>query len=197
MSAELWPWWLGGLGVGFVAAAYPLFSGRLLGVSSMYAALFELRSRASVSDSAIERALIEETEAEFGPHLPSGSEPRGQVALGRLRSDCERFRPLFLLGMVAGAAVVSASSDQWHASLSLGSRFDARYGELGLVPLLVLLGSGILIGFGTRLGAGCTSGHGISGVARGEPGSLLTTAVFWATALAVTWSLTALGGALR
>jgi uncharacterized membrane protein YedE/YeeE len=197
VSAELWPWWLGGLGVGFVAAAYPLFSGRLLGVSSVYATLFERRSKVPVPDSALEQALLEETEAEFGPDSLARSESRSHAALGRLRGDSERFRPLFLVGMVAGAAVVSASSDQWQVSLSLGSRFDARYGEFGLVALAVLLGSGVLIGFGTRLGAGCTSGHGVSGVARGQPGSLVTTAVFWGTALAVTWSLTVLAGALR
>jgi uncharacterized membrane protein YedE/YeeE len=163
----------------------------------VYATLFERRSKPSMSISAYEQALLEETEAEFGPGSLARSESHSQEALGRLRGDSERFRPLFLVGMVVGAAVVSAGSNQWRVSLSLGSRFDARYGELGLLSLAVLLGSGILIGFGTRLGAGCTSGHGVSGVARGEPGSLVTTAVFWGTALAVTRSLTALGGALR
>jgi uncharacterized membrane protein YedE/YeeE len=52
----------------------------------------------------------------------------------------------------------------------------------------------MLIGLGTRLAGGCTSGHGISGVARAQPGSLLTTVVFWCTALFVAWCFVWLGG---
>lgn len=45
--------------------------------------------------------------------------------------------------------------------------------------------AGVLVGFGTRLGGGCTSGHGVCGVARLSPRSLTATAVFLATAVAV------------
>lgn len=38
--------------------------------------------------------------------------------------------------------------------------------------------AGLLVGFGTRLGSGCTSGHGVCGVARLSPRSLAATAVF-------------------
>ncbi|MCI1010346.1 MAG: hypothetical protein CFE50_04580 [Pseudomonas sp. PGPPP4] len=44
--------------------------------------------------------------------------------------------------------------------------------------------AGLLVGFGTRLGSGCTSGHGILGVARGSRRSLAATAVFLACGLA-------------
>ena len=43
-------------------------------------------------------------------------------------------------------------------------------------PMLVL--SGLLIGFGTRLGSGCTSGHGVCGLARLSPRSLAATIIF-------------------
>lgn len=45
--------------------------------------------------------------------------------------------------------------------------------------------AGFLVGFGARLGGGCTSGHGICGVARLSPRSLAATAVFMTTAMAV------------
>ena len=51
--------------------------------------------------------------------------------------------------------------------------------------------AGLLVGFGTRLGSGCTSGHGILGVARGSRRSLAATAVFLAVGL-TTASLTEL-----
>jgi uncharacterized protein len=44
----------------------------------------------------------------------------------------------------------------------------------------VIVIAGLLVGFGTRLGGGCTAGHGICGVARLSPRSLTATAVFMA-----------------
>jgi uncharacterized membrane protein YedE/YeeE len=41
-----------------------------------------------------------------------------------------------------------------------------------------LIAGGLMVGFGTRLGAGCTSGHGVCGVARLSPRSLAATATF-------------------
>lgn len=49
------------------------------------------------------------------------------------------------------------------------------------LPLLIL--AGLLVGFGTRLGAGCTSGHGVCGIGRGSPRSIVATLVFMATAI--------------
>ena len=48
----------------------------------------------------------------------------------------------------------------------------------------VLLLGGVLVGFGTRLGSGCTSGHGVCGVSRLSRRSLAATAVFMATGAA-------------
>ena len=49
----------------------------------------------------------------------------------------------------------------------------------------VIVIAGLLVGFGTRLGGGCTSGHGICGVARLSPRSLVATAIFMAVAIVV------------
>ena len=49
----------------------------------------------------------------------------------------------------------------------------------------VIVAAGLLVGFGTRLGGGCTSGHGICGIARLSPRSITATAVFMATAIFV------------
>jgi uncharacterized membrane protein YedE/YeeE len=50
------------------------------------------------------------------------------------------------------------------------------------LPRLIL--AGLIVGFGTRLGAGCTSGHGVCGIGRLSPRSLVATLVFMATAIA-------------
>jgi len=50
-------------------------------------------------------------------------------------------------------------------------------------PVIVI--AGLLVGFGTRLGSGCTSGHGICGIARLSPRSLAATATFMIVAMLV------------
>lgn len=69
-------------------------------------------------------------------------------------------------------------------SLAVGA-YLAKVAQPGYVPDMeirvswpVIFLAGILTGFGARLGAGCTSGHGISGVARLSKRSLVATAVF-------------------
>jgi uncharacterized membrane protein YedE/YeeE len=47
----------------------------------------------------------------------------------------------------------------------------------------VLAVAGLLVGFGTRLGSGCTSGHGVCGLARLSPRSLVAVPVFLATGM--------------
>ena len=69
--------------------------------------------------------------------------PRGDMA----------WRVLFLCGLIGGALIHRAGFG-W----SDGITFDASW------PLLVA--GGLLVGFGTRLGGGCTSGHGVCGMAR-------------------------------
>jgi uncharacterized membrane protein YedE/YeeE len=49
----------------------------------------------------------------------------------------------------------------------------------------VIIVAGLLVGFGTRLGGGCTSGHGVCGVARLSLRSIAATAIFMATAIVV------------
>ena len=50
---------------------------------------------------------------------------------------------------------------------------------------IVIASAGLLIGFGTRLGGGCTSGHGVCGIARLSPRSIVATLIFMGTAMVV------------
>jgi len=51
--------------------------------------------------------------------------------------------------------------------------------------LVVISAAGLLVGFGTRLSNGCTSGHGVCGIARLSPRSLIATGIFMAAAMIV------------
>ena len=51
--------------------------------------------------------------------------------------------------------------------------------------VVTIVAGGLLVGFGTRLGSGCTSGHGICGIARISPRSIAATCAFMAAAILV------------
>jgi uncharacterized membrane protein YedE/YeeE len=98
------------------------------------------------------------------------------VVAGALRDRGDRReRLLFLAGLVAAGVVAS-----------LAKRAPSPVGQ-ATTPLLL---AGLLVGFGTRLGGGCTSGHGMCGLSRLQARSLVATVTFFAvgvlTVLAVT-----------
>lgn len=75
------------------------------------------------------------------------------------------WRVAFVLGLVAGPLAY-----QLVAGHMLAVTVDTG------LPVLIV--AGFLVGFGTNLGSGCTSGHGVCGIARVSPRSLVATAVF-------------------
>ena len=77
----------------------------------------------------------------------------------------------FLIGLPSGAALISAFVRQPQVTLTSS------------VPLLFF--AGLLVGFGSRLGNGCTSGHGVCGVARLSPRSIAATFAFMSAGMAV------------
>src|SRR5690349_10200992 len=84
--------------------------------------------------------------------------------------DVRHFRLWFLTGLVAAGAALS---------LAYPMAFSfAQAPSLGLIAV-----AGLLVGFGTRLGGGCTSGHGICGICRFSRRSLAATGLFMATAI--------------
>lgn len=87
-----------------------------------------------------------------------------------LEFDGQGWRWLFLLGLPLGAAAVA----RWIAPVTPTVTTS--------IPLLVV--GGLLVGFGTRLGNGCTSGHGVCGVSRGSKRSITATMVFMLAAAA-------------
>src|SRR5690606_16040884 len=54
---------------------------------------------------------------------------------------------------------------------------------------MMLIIAGVLVGFGTRLGSGCTSGHGVCGMARLSPRSIVATGMFMSTGFAAVYLL--------
>ena len=84
------------------------------------------------------------------------------------------WRLAFLLGLVAAAGA-------WFAWSGAAQR--------GGFPLAWLLAAGLLVGAGTRLGSGCTSGHGICGMARLAKRSFAAVLAFMASGMATVYLL--------
>jgi hypothetical protein len=76
-----------------------------------------------------------------------------------------------------GGVVSAALGGGWEPTWALGM-FDSVVGLGPLGKSAWMFGGGLLIGFGTRLGGGCTSGHGIFGMSNFELPSLITTVSF-------------------
>ncbi|MEY3213207.1 MAG: hypothetical protein RIT28_3688 [Pseudomonadota bacterium] len=81
-----------------------------------------------------------------------------------------RWRAAFVLGLLSAGVV------------SLVAGFDAFPYTLDRAPWMVAV-AGLLVGFGTRLGNGCTSGHGVCGLARFSQRSLVAVVTFMATGM--------------
>lgn len=92
------------------------------------------------------------------------------------------WRAMFVLGLVLGPliyAMVQGSAPAFEMT--------------GNLPLIIA--GGLLVGFGTRLGSGCTSGHGVCGLSRLSPRSIASVALFMAAGMAtVTVARLVLGG---
>ena len=92
------------------------------------------------------------------------------------------WRSSFLLGLLAGGGVLMAT---------LPEAIVAPTGR----PLVAVAAAGALVGYGTRLGSGCTSGHGVCGLTRFSPRSLVATLTFMGTGFMTATLLGLFGGA--
>jgi uncharacterized membrane protein YedE/YeeE len=109
----------------------------------------------------------------------SGKIPGISGVFGRLlvaATPDKAWRAMFLLALIAGAALVFALSPA--AALFRPMR-----------PLGIMAVAGLLVGFGTRLGRGCTSGHGVCGVGTGARDSIAATMIFIAAAMTTVFIL--------
>jgi uncharacterized protein len=137
------------------AALYALLGGLLIGWAS-YLLLASIGRVAGVSSIVA------------GAIKPS-SESLMDDAPVTVKKDGHAWRVAFLLGLVLGGYAMV----QYLELPSMKAR-----------PIWVLMTAGLLVGFGTVLGSGCTSGHGVCGLGRRSLRSLMATLIFMATGFA-------------
>lgn len=97
---------------------------------------------------------------------------------------------------IAEGSMARTSAWGFLVGLPLGAlaiRFGTDWEPAVFASWPVLIAAGLLVGFGTRLGSGCTSGHGVCGVSRLSQRSIVATAAFMAAGVATVFIMSLVG----
>ncbi len=219
---QYWSWWLGGVALAAVTLLHWIAIHRQMAVSGRFTAIVNrLRfgkpdtSVEQMSNEDLLAAIQAATAAEFAPEdegspteegarlsnndatnddIAAAPMPNVSSAQPMLRTpQAIPVHLLFMASLVAGGVLASLLRSQFSISTTLSSQsFPAVFGNSPWAAGAVLFGGGLLVGFGTRMAAGCTSGHGLCGVSRFQPGSLVATAAFFGAGIIASFALGAL-----
>lgn len=180
--AGTWPWYVAGPLIGLIVPLLLVLGGKVFGISS------NLRHLCAA--------------------LPAPERLKPQF----LRYDWKRtgmWNLVFVLGVLLGGAIAVGAFGEPDAGAQISAATQADLAALGVqdfsglaprqlfslsalgtpVGLLMIVGGGFLVGFGTRYAGGCTSGHAISGLAALQLPSLVAVVGFFAGGLLVTHAL--------
>lgn len=210
--SNYWPWWAGAIGLALVTINYTLTTDRSLGVSAAWDRVLHWRSERQLEridaqftdDRALVEAFAAATAEQFATSplagATHGETPTSSQEVGpRAGDETAPSAPVRAAPLVTQAALLlSIFVGGWVAAVTAGRfqlRFDMGDGFREIVTanpntmISLLFAGGVLVGFGTRLAGGCSSGHGLSGCGRLRPVSILATAVFFGTAVLVSFLL--------
>jgi hypothetical protein len=218
-TAPYWPWWLAAASLAVVTVGCCIVARRPLGVSGILARFTnfreeleaERRRRAlAAREAELEAALLAATAEAFAtlPDAPAGC---GSIAgaspgsaadastIAARRKGCAECtspasRPslathaVFLAAIVLGGFAVQLSRGGWRATADMGPTFARLFGA-GPRAALVLAAGGVLVGLGTSISGGCSTGHGLSGCSRLQPAGVTATVSFMCAAVLVAFLL--------
>ncbi|HEY2762475.1 MAG TPA: YeeE/YedE thiosulfate transporter family protein [Pseudonocardiaceae bacterium] len=215
--SNYWPWWAGAIGLALVTINYTITTDRSLGVSAAWDRVLHWRAERRVeqldAEFADDRALVEAFAAATAEHFGTPGAPPPEAALDDPWGDAPtpgediepaadeaasvaglRPAPLvthaaLLVSIFLGGWVAAVTSGRFELRLDMGNGFRELVTDNPITMISVLFVGGVLVGFGTRLAGGCSSGHGLSGCGRLRPVSILATAVFFGTAVLVSFLL--------
>jgi hypothetical protein len=209
MDSSYLSWWLSGLALAATMLTHWVVSRRMMAVSGRFTDVInrlrygddEPEPTAPLSERELLEALRAATEAEFGADsVDAPPSPPTDAAPEPTREEAPRTAPftlvhhaLFFGALVVGGALAASLRGARTFTFSLGGEgFAALSGGQPVVAVALLAVGGLLVGFGTRMAGGCTSGHGLCGVSRLQPGSLAATGAFFAAGIVTAFLLGAL-----
>ncbi|MGX4690889.1 YeeE/YedE family protein [Streptomyces sp. JNUCC 63] len=210
-----WPWWAGAIGLALVTIYYTLTTDRSFGMSSAWDRVLHWRRERRLErmeeeftdERALADALAAATAEHFGtgagapvaPQLPYGDSqpppPDGERTAHESPSVTnQRPAPLvtqaaLLVSVFLGGLIAAFTSGRFQIRYDMGPGFRDLITADPVAMIALLFLGGVLVGFGTRLAGGCSSGHGLNGCGRLRPVSIVATAVFFGTAVGVSFLL--------
>lgn len=159
-----WPWWIGGPAIGLYVIAFLLVKNRLLSASTTF-------------------QFVTDRWLAFGKKADASMSWLTEDDAGR---DGD-WRGHYFLGLFAGGLASVLLAGTFHPAFELKG-LHSVYGYALATQIGVLLTAGVLIGFGTRMSGGCTSGHCIVGVSGLQAPSAAATGVFFACGIVISFA---------
>lgn len=219
---QYWPWWIGAIALAGLGILYRVLVGRMIGVSGSWQRIARWREFSRVEKEeaklmsgggmmesgggdSLADAFRAATLDAFGdaPDDALGNPPEAAVDTAppppTAKPTIEAVTVpggahlVFLLSMVIGALVTALYYGEFNIQYYLSDLHVKLSGGLTQSWFVLLLG-GVMIGFGTQMGGGCTSGHALSGCAQMSPASLVATAVFFGAGIVFSLAVAYLAG---
>ncbi len=203
-------WWVLATALSTVTLGFWYFARRPLGVSGSWAKIVLWREDSEIAHreapfrnnpTLLRDALMAATIKEFGEQqvemAVSQGIPHANVGDNMSTSNSSAKKPartpwtahfVFLMMLFVGGTISAYMQGPISLTFDLGETHSQLFGS-GISYWLALFVGGLLVGFGTQFAGGCTSGHALSGVPRLVPASIIATATFFASAVAISFLL--------
>jgi len=187
-------WWMGGLTLGILTVLFRFLTGRTLGISGSWRKVaFWKQERAmdkatqafTQNQESAANALMAATLAEFGDSALATDTPEAvPVASAGIPKQAAPWSAhvVFLICLILGGFLWAVFTGSFHLQFHLSAIHDHISGSFGNMSFMLLVG-GFLVGIGTQMAGGCSSGHGLSGCSNLSWSSLVATAIFFSTAV--------------
>ncbi len=204
------PWWITAILLALITLGFYFANNRTLGVSGSWTRVVQFRADKDMDDAhdlfakrpkLFEDALMAATiehfgQAEVNRFLESRHQPKPgdaeSVPAPTVRRVHWTVHLAFLGSLVFGGLIGAVLRGDVGIEMGMGRVHSELFGE-GFAFLMTLFIGGGLVGFGTQLAGGCTSGHGLSGVSRLVPASLVATMTFFGAAIVFSMAIHYLG----
>lgn len=204
-----WTWWLGAIALASVTVGFSLVRKQPLGVSGSWARII-LRNYDKAIEQAelpfrekpemLKDALMKATIEEFGEQevlnaLNSGQHKTATTTVLSVMPIRIAWTAhlTFLLMLIVGGTIAATVKGNFEITFNLGALHQQYFG-FGFGYWLILFTGGTMVGFGTQMGGGCTSGHALSGCPRFVSASLIATGSFFASAVLISLLIRNFGG---
>jgi uncharacterized membrane protein YedE/YeeE len=171
-----WPWYIAGPAIGLFVPVLLLVGNKLFGVSSNLRHLCAATIPTKNEFFRYDWRSAGGWNLAFAAGILVGGAIAGHLlaAPGPIHLSPAAHQSIAALGIHDFSGLVPRELFNWHALLSWRG-------------VVMMIGGGFLIGFGTAYAGGCTSGHAISGLADFQLSSLVAVVGFFAGGLIVTW----------